>query len=429
MTNFVQVIKDCEKAEGAGTKKAIQEALALADADAKLLISAALDPYRTFGVRLFEKPSSHGVKGAVPVSVFLDLLDQLAQRLLTGDAARGAVTSTLAMYDEETAEYLTRVLDKDLRCGFSAETANKTWKKKVIPTFEVMLADKCETPEEFEEQITFPCQADIKYDGNRVICFVRKNQPVEYRARSGKPSEHLNGLFDDDLSRVCALVGYDFVLDGEVFASDFTETMNAKKEGNSTAKQNLRLRSFFLMPIGEWISQSTKITMRETRALLESVLTKAQCKKVLLTEGKQVSSYQEMNDYCNEVIDVKKQEGLILKNWNSTYQWDRTIDWCKVKRMHDLDGKIYAMYPGRSKSRLEGTLGGICVSGVDERGVSFDVNVGSGFSDEQREDFWKNQDKYIGKTVTIKYQEKSIAKNSTQMSLRFPVFMHVRDDK
>jgi len=428
MTNFVQVIKECEKAEGAGTKKAIQAALATADGEAKALITAALNPYMTFGVRLFDPPT-HPTKGESSPQPFMSLLHRLSNRFLTGDAARAAVTQTLSLYSAEDAAYLTRVLDKDLRCGFSAETANKVWKEKVIPTFEVMLADKCETAEEFEEQVSFPCQADVKYDGNRTIAIVRAGQPVEYRARSGKPSEHLNGLFDEDLTAIRARIATDFVLDGEAFASDFTETMNAKKEGNDTAKANLRLRAFFMMPLEDWMVQKTSITMRDTRQRLDFLIKEAKCTKVILSEGREVRDYQDMIAYCNEVIDVHKQEGLILKNWNAPYQWARTIDWCKVKRMHDVDGQVYAVYPGRAKSRLEGTLGGICVRGVDEKGISFDVNVGSGFSDEMRAEIWENQKNFIGKTVTIKYQEKSMAKNAKEMSLRFPVFMHVRDDK
>lgn len=165
MTNFVQIIKQCEAATGAGSKKVIQAVLAMADQDARDLITAALDPYQTFGVRQYEMPTSYQKPGYAGINQFFDLLQALSSRSVTGDAARTAVTKTLALYDQETAECLTRVLDKDLRIGASAETANKVWGDNVIPTFEVMLADKCESPEEFLEKVTFPCQADWKYDG------------------------------------------------------------------------------------------------------------------------------------------------------------------------------------------------------------------------------------------------------------------------
>lgn len=430
MSNFVEVIRECEEANGAGTKKAIQAALAKADPIAQRLIKEALDPYRVFGVKKFEAPDHYNTEDTTDYAMVFDYLDRLASRDLTGDAARCAVTNMLSQFTEETAGYIVRIIDKDLKAGFSADTFNKIHKTNKIPTFEVMLADKCETPEEFLERLTFPCQADWKYDGQRTIAIVRAGQPVEYRARSGKLSEHLNGLFDEDLLRIREYLTVDFVMDGEAFASDFTETINAKKSGNDKAKANLRLRAFFMMPLTDWIAQSTNNTMRSNRRTLERVLREQNCTKVILSEGREVKDYADMVAYCNEVIDVHKQEGLILKNWESTYQWDRTIDWCKVKRFYDVDARIVGWYKGRPKSRLENTCGGITVEGRDEHGRPFRCNVGSGFSDEVRDDIANNFDaKYKHKTAVVTYQEISKAKDSELFSLRFPTYNHVRDDK
>lgn len=438
MTNFVQIIKQCEAASGAGSKKVIQAVLAMADQNARDLITAALDPYQTFGVRQYEMPTSYQKPGYAGINQFFDLLQALSSRSVTGDAARTAVTKTLALYDQETAEFLTRVLEKDLRAGFSAETANKVWGDKVIPTFEVMLADKCEEPEEFLARLTFPAQADFKYDGQRNIAFVRRGEAVENRARSGKPSDHLAGLFDEDAHMLRTYLANkfgqeweDIVIDGEAFASDFTETINAKKDGNDEAKKNLRLRVFFVMPLSHWMAQKTLITMQENRARLTEALREAGCTKLLLSEGRTVKDYADMVAYCNEVIDVHKQEGLIIKRWDATYQWDRTIDWCKVKRMYDIDAQVIGWYPGRKKSRLENTCGGITVVAKDEKGRMIRTNVGSGFSDEQRADIAANFDtKYKNSTAVITYQEISKAKGSEDWSLRFPVIKQLlRDDK
>lgn len=436
IANFVQVLKVCQNASGAGKKAAIQAALALCDEHARALIWHALNPYITYGVRRWQKPTQFSKPGFSGVGSFLDLLQALSSRTLTGNDAQAAVTKTLALYTEEEAEFLELVIEKDLKAGFSEDTYNKVWAGKdglhgTIPTFEVMLADKCEEPEEFEQRLTFPLQADWKYDGQRTVCFVRAGQPVEYRARSGKPSEHLNGLFDEDLSKLRDLVGYDFVMDGEAFASDFTETINAKKSGNDEAKKNLRLRAFFMMPLKQWMDQHTEITMRYNRDYLTDVLVRAGCVKVILSDGREVKDYADMVAYCNEVIDVHKQEGLILKNWDATYQWDRTIDWCKLKRFYDVDARVVGWYKGRKKSRLENTCGGIIVEGRDEHGRPFRCNVGSGFTDEMRADIAANfESRYEGSTAVITYQEMTLAKGETIYALRFPTIKQLlRDDK
>jgi ATP-dependent DNA ligase len=435
LSNFVQVITSCQSAGGAGKKAVIQEALAAADTVTRSLIWYALNPYITFGVRKWDKPATYA-STCPSVDAFLVLLKALGNRELSGNAAAAAVTYTLALYPAEVARLLELVIEKDLAAGFSDETFNKVWKGKnvsfaSIPTFDVMLADKCDDPEEFLERLKFPAQADWKYDGNRCIAFVKEGQPVECRARSGKVSEHLNGLFDEDLLRLRDHLGYDFVLDGEAFASDFTETMNAKKSDNDGAKQALRLRAFFLMPLSDWMAQKTTITMRANREQLGAALEAVRAVKVILSEGREVRDYAEMVTYCNEVIDTHKQEGLIIKNWDAVYQWDRTIDWCKVKRMYDVDARVVAWYPGRKKSRLESTCGGITVEGRDEHGRPFRTNVGSGFTDEMRAHIAANfDDIYEGSTAVITYQEMSKAKGSDIHALRFPVVKQLlRDDK
>lgn len=434
--NFVQVIKACEEAGGAGTKKIIQAALAQANATARRLISEALNPYRVFGVKKFDMPSSWAKCTDMQhdYEPFFQLLDKLHNRELTGNAAREAVTSVLSSFNHDTQIYLTRVIDKDLKAGFSADTFNKVWPTEKIPTFELMLADKCDSIEDFEQYITFPCQADFKYDGIRFLVTVTKDQII-FRNRSGKTEDTVTGLFDADLFKLHEHLGYDYVLDGERISDlGFTDTMNAKKDGNDAAKKNLRIRAFFLMPLEDWMKQETSISMEQNREFLSTVLNELKLEKILLTEGRVVNDYDDMTSFCNEAIDkpenkARKIEGLILKNLKSVYQWDRTIDWCKVKRFYDVDCRVIGFYNGRPKSRLEKTLGGITVMGYDEHGTKVVTNVGSGFSDALREEIWNNQAEWLGRTVVIKYQEISKAKNKEDASLRFPTYERWRDDK
>lgn len=428
MSNFVEVIQACESAGGAGTKETIKAALSKADAIAQKLIHYAMDPFRVFGVRKYEMPAAAPkcMMSQVNYDKFFEICDKLAARELTGDAGRAAVTEAIGLFPEAAHAYVARIFDKDLKAGFSADTFNKIHKTNKIPTFEVMLADKCDSTEDFEKEVTFPCQGDFKYDGERTIAVVKADS-ITYYSRSGKEATHVNGLFDEELRRIHAVYG-DFVLDGERYASNFTETMNAKKSGNDEAKKNLKFRAFFLMPLQHWLEQKTDITMKKNREFLAKLLDESFV-KIVLSEGREVKDYQDMMNYCNEAIDVHNVEGLILKDWDATYQWDRTFAWTKVKRFYDADCRIVGFYAGRPKSRLEKTLGGISVVGFLEDGTRVECNVGSGFSDELRNEIWNNQESWLGRTVVIKYQEVSKAKGKEHASLRFPTYERDRDDK
>jgi chromosome segregation ATPase len=57
------------------------------------------------------------------------------------------------------------------------------------------------------------------------------------------------------------------------------------------------------------------------------------------------------------------------------------------------------------------------------------VGVGSGFSDEMRNEIWNNQEKYLGKIAKIQYFEESKNDKTQLPSLRFPVFLEIRTDK
>lgn len=434
LMKFVEVLKECEQANGAGSKKVIQAAIAKLDAVGRKLMRYAMDPYMTFGVKKFDRPTVYAAQDPSDISGFFGILDSLARREITGNAARNAVTAALTCFTKETATYLERVLEQDLKAGFSSETFNKVWKDEPIPVFNVMLAEKCATEEDFDTYVTFPCQGDIKYDGTRQIAIVREGQPVDYRARSGKVSEHLNGLFDDELQAIRAELGYDFVLDGETLGASFTQTMNAKKSGNTTDKNALIFRCFFLMPLSDWTAQKTTITMRQARDQLEQLLEGKQ--KLLLTKGKELGNYAEMMEYCNEVIDDEsaqpaEREGLILKQLDATYEWDRSYAWVKVKRFYDVDARIIGFYAGRPKTRFAeaGVPGGAHCVAFLESGERVEFNVGSGFSDEDRHDMVKNPEKWLKATHVIKYQEVSRAKNKEVASLRFCTYERSRDDK
>lgn len=72
-------------------------------------------------------------------------------------------------------------------------------------------------------------------------------------------------------------------------------------------------------------------------------------------------------------------------------------------------------------------LGAITVELPLESGT-YQVKVGSGFTQEQRDYFWQHKDEILGKIVEVQYFE--ITQNQQGgYSLRFPVFCQVRNDK
>ena len=111
-----------------------------------------------------------------------------------------------------------------------------------------------------------------------------------------------------------------------------------------------------------------------------------------------------------------------MLNKDSIYECKRTNNLIKIKSFKSSDLKIVGVLEGSGK--LSGTLGSIV---VDYKGNT--VNVGSGFTDEQRNEYWAIKDELIGRIAEIKYKEVSKNKDTGLESLQFPVIICIREDK
>jgi len=444
--SFVNVIRACMNAEGSGSKEIIKSALSTLDEGARTLCRYAMDPFLVFGVKKYDRPTEYAEIDNPNLSAITQTLDKLASRELTGNAARTAVADMLAQFTADTASFLELIIDKNLQAGFSLETYNKIASKmkwELIRDFSVQLADKCADFEEFEKHVKFPCYADTKLDGERNIAFQLLEESnfapagSSYRSRSGKIAEHMNGLFDEELARIREYLGYDFIIDGERLASDYTETTNAKKSGaeGDKARANMRLNAFFLMPLTHWIAQKTDISTEQNQINLAEILKACNCVKIILPSGRIVQDYADMMVRCDEVTTPgfegmpKGQEGLILKNLSATYTWDRTHDWCKVKKFYEVDCRCVSWEFGKNKNAAR--MGRVNVVGFLEDGTRVECGVGSGWTDDQRQDVMDRWDSFWQYAVIeVKYQEVSKGKNKEFSSLRFPTFnQRIRDDK
>ena len=431
------------------TKKETFDALSgLGPEDIKL-VAECFNPYRVYGVRKYDWPQAFANTDP-SYAQFFELLELLATRFLTGNAARLAVTGTLSQYTERTAKALARVLNKDLDCGANRNTFEKIYPDMNIPFYDVMLAKKIEERAEGKDALTAKILkekyglnlvrgvlAESKYDGNRLTAMVEGGD-VKYYARSGLPSDYCAGCFDDELRQIEQYFGCPMAIDGEVKAKTFQETCEAKGSGKKDAKANLRFFAFDIMPLSVWKSrEAAKAGVQTYRSdLLEKTINTLGLQKIIKSKYKVCYSIEELRAFNIEVladgIDEDGTlnglgEGLILKNMDGLYEWDRSTNWFKWKPVIDLDLKIVGWEFG--KGRLSKTVGKLHLEGYDENGKHIVCKCGSGLNDKMRAYFLALGDKMIGMTVMIEAQEICLAQNATIYSARFPVFIRIRDDK
>jgi len=114
-------------------------------------------------------------------------------------------------------------------------------------------------------------------------------------------------------------------------------------------------------------------------------------------------------------------EGIML-NKDVPYVFKRTTNVIKIKQFLSIDLRIIGYEEGQGKN--EGKLGAFV---VDYKGNK--VEIGGGYSDEERATFWEHRDEMIGKIIEIKYKGESQNKRSGLKSLQFADFVCIRNDK
>lgn len=377
---------------------------------------------------------------------FLNLLVRLNKREVTGNAAISELSEFLTGCCPEEYTWYSRVLEKDLGIGLADKGINKVF-KGLIPTYEVLLADKIapedlnlDTPKALK---VLPDRIVVQYkiDGYRLNIHVSDSGEVTIRTRNGKFVTGYNDLEAEAAEKLPR--GY--VYDGEIVAPELFDWISNNMKSTESVAANRDLFSevmshafskednkqgifnmFDMVPTKEWVSQKTTETLETRTARIKELIEPLELKHIMIVPTSRVYDKNNPQDR-KEIVEQFHQflsvgwEGLMIKNWDSVYEFKRSKNLLKMKLMDNIDLVVTDVYEGTGK--YAGMLGGVY---VDFRGNQ--VGVGSGWSDEQRQYYWKHKNDIVGKTIEIAYQAVSKNKNGGE-SLSFPVVKKIRDDK
>jgi len=115
-------------------------------------------------------------------------------------------------------------------------------------------------------------------------------------------------------------------------------------------------------------------------------------------------------------------EGIMIKDVDAPYECKRSTFWMKWKPVMTVDLNIIGFEEGTGRNL--GRLGAIICEGVDND-RSIRVNVGSGLSDADRDEYWTSRDDLLGRVVEVAAD--AVTQNQDgSYSLRFPRFIRFR---
>ena len=425
--NFTEIMNTCNKVKSISStneKKAFLQSIT--DEDFKNFLKIEFDSSIVFGLsdkklnKVLEEDMFGGDWTTCDVKTIFDVFRYLESHKTGTDEDIRTIQwyrNQICGSDEEK-EFFNRVVSKNLPLGCDVKILNSVW-HGLIPTFEVALCSKySDYPNYLNGDIEY--EASLKIDGARSIG-IKHNGKVILISRQGKLWEGLHEIED----AINVLPKDDVVFDGELTIQDFmnypsdevykrTMKIISSKDEN---KVGIQFNIFDMLSYDEWCN-GCKTIQKDRRANLDKLLIENKSKALYclpsLYVGKDPTKIGEL---MKTLIEPNNQEGLVLKDTSKFYEHKRCKSWLKVKQMETYDLTIVDTFEGENS--LVGKLGGFIAEVTLPDGKFVHTKIGSGFSLEEREQYWSKRSELVGKNVEIQLTTND---KSDSYSIRFPVF-------
>jgi ATP-dependent DNA ligase len=283
------------------------------------------------------------------------------------------------------------------RKGYSVEIPEN---KPVLP----MLAKEYQSE---RERLNFPCMVQPKLDGCRVLAHINSSG-VKLISRHGKEFFGLSHI-TDELTKNDIYKKYgDTILDGELFSKELTFqqiTSLVKKTVNMTPESTC---------IQMWVYDTISSKPYHERYTDLSYIISGM-KNVVQTPTFIIKSEKEI-DYYHKKFTGENFEGTMIRNINGLYKTNsRSSDLLKYKDFIDEEFEVVSYKTGKGKYSNVPTF--ILKT---KNGYPFEaVPIGT---QDDRENYLKNADKYIGTLSKVKFFEYTDGANPVP---RFPVIIEM----
>lgn len=396
----------------------------------------ACDKLYTFGVKQVPVKEETGGQG-LSWENFLQLAEALYRRELTGHAARDAIKLAMDVAtDEQWNGFYRRILIKDMRAGFGESTINTVAKKLKkpeysVPVFECMLAHD---GAKHEKKIKGKKIIQKKLDGVRCLTVVDfESRTVVMYTRNGKELvnfPHITSYLETQLDNF----GRSYVIDGEIMSTSFQELMTQVHRKENVESADAILNVFDIVPLHEFKAGVSSMGQRRRlnfiKANFSNIFKDSGCIEIVPWIEVDLDSPVDQlifKDFNQQMIN-EGYEGVMIKDPDAAYECKRSASWLKQKPFIEISLTVTAVEEGTGKN--VGKLGALVCGGTDD-GREYDVNVGSGFTDDQRQEIWDayqtDPKSVLGQVVEIRADAATRSQDSEDVwSLRFPRFLRFR---
>lgn len=358
-------------------------------------------------------------KAEVGVNAKFNSISELIEYIQKNNTGKNIVVSSVKSFSKKfepfEQKFFYYLATKDINIGISTTTVSKYIH---IPKFEIMLGERLNEDVDFDRNYILT----KKLDGVNLTCF-KRGESITFFTRQGKQVDGLTDLIEQYKELPDGVYFGEALYSNEDEAKDRKELYRLSTGELNSKRENKKISHwiFDYQTLDEWDSEKFITPYSNTINTLENIFSKNNLKNIKMVPFIYQGTGKEI---AFELLKKAKEdgwEGLVLRYSSSVYQKKRSSDFVKLKPFVEVDLRITGFKEFKHPNQL-----GSFICEDDEHTIK--CSVGSGFSKEQRYDFWKRKNEFLGKIVEVQTME--ITENkSGQKSLRFPVFIRFRDDK
>lgn len=346
-----------------------------------------------------------------------EVLDILNRREATGHSALALAKNFYVSCDKTIKDLFLKILDRDLKIGVNEKTLNKVF-KGIVPKPHY---ERCDIlNEKTLKKFTFPGFIQLKCDGTYREAYVH-NGLVEFKTRSGE--SYKNPVLEEILKTLPD--GY-YLGEFTLGRADNPDANRAEGNGNINSDNpdfnNIHYTIWDYLTEDEYALKDSKRGYDERFETLTKTLETLNSSLVHVVPSLRVDNIKDALKITSDWMN-KGLEGGVLKSSKMKFKNGTSKEQLKIKLKVDVEVRCTGFLEGTKGTKYEG-MNKVITFENDEGTIKGQC---SGMTDSMVEEVTKNPEKYIGKVLSVQFNDLTKAEGHEFYALSHPRFAEWRD--